>query len=200
MGKHPIIANGEIYAEPVSKALGGGPKDLPRDYFEAKRRVLDALDALEQDIEDSKEFFLDERIICIRLEPKFEAKSYVPNAIIGAMSSGESQIVGGRKYTVSTDQGDLSAKLYFVRTTDKGINQLKATIQAGSRDNVEQWQQQLRSVHTINLLKPDEKVMGFDDKWQSGTVEFVLHPLPSKTEHEISVFFEQSGIDIKDQK
>lgn len=64
MGKHPIIANGEIYAEPVSKALGGGPKDLPRDYFEAKRRVLDALDALEQDIEDSKEFFLDERIIC----------------------------------------------------------------------------------------------------------------------------------------
>lgn len=200
MGKHPIIANGEIYAEPVSKALGGGPKDLPRDYFEAKRRVLDALDALEQDIEDSKEFFLDERIICIRLEPKFEAKSYVPNAIIGAMSSGESQIVGGRKYTVSTDQGDLSAKLYFVRTTDKGINQLKATIQAGSRDNVEQWQQQLRSVHTINLLKPDEKVMGFDDKWQSGTVEFVLHPLPSKTEHEISVFFEQSGIDIKRSK
>jgi hypothetical protein len=28
MDKHPIIANGEIYAEPVTKALGGGQKTM----------------------------------------------------------------------------------------------------------------------------------------------------------------------------
>lgn len=200
MSKHPIIANGEIYAEPVSKALGGGPKEFPRDYFEAKHRVLSALDMLEQDIADSTQIFLNERIICIRLEPKFEAKSYVPYSLISAMSSGDSQIIGGRKYAILSEEGDLPAKLYFVRTTDRGINQLKMTIQDGSRDNVEQWQQQLRSIHTINLLTPDEKIMGFEENWEFGTVEFVLHPLPSNTEREISTFFKQSGIDIKKSK
>lgn len=194
MGKHPIIANGEIYAEPVSKALGGGPKQMPRGYFEAKQRIINALDVLTQDIAEGEEVFLDERIICIRLEPKFEAKSYIPSALINAMSSGSSKIVGGRKYTVYGDERELSAKLYFVRTTDSGINQLKATLQNGDRDNVEQWQQQIRSIHTINLLKPDEKIMGFADDWQAGTVEFVLHPLPSSTEDEISAFFIHSGI------
>lgn len=194
MGKHPIIANGEINAEPVSKALGGGPKQMPRGYFEAKQRIINALDVLTQDIAEGEEVFLDERIICIRLEPKFEAKSYIPSALINAMSSGSSKIVGGRKYTVYGDERELSAKLYFVRTTDSGINQLKATLQNGDRDNVEQWQQQIRSIHTINLLKPDEKIMGFADDWQAGTVEFVLHPLPSSTEDEISAFFIHSGI------
>lgn len=194
MGKHPIIANGEIYAEPVSKALGGGPKQMPRDYSEAKQRIINALDDLTQDIAESEEIFLDERIICVRLEPKFEAKSYIPNALIKAMSNDSSEIVGGRKYTVLDDESELTAKLYFVRTTDSGINQLKATLQNGERDNVEQWQQQLCSIHTINLLSPDEKIMGFADGWQSGTVEFVLHPLPSSTEDEISAFFTHSGI------
>ena len=58
MGKHPIIANGEIYAEPVSKALGGGPKQMPRDYFEAKQRIINALDDLTQDIAEGEEVFL----------------------------------------------------------------------------------------------------------------------------------------------
>lgn len=194
MAKHPIIANGEMYAEPVTKALGGGPKVLPRDYVAAKQRVIGALDDLTRDIADSSEVFLNERIICIRLEPKFEAKSYIPSSVIGAMSNGASQIVGGRKYTVTEGENEVSAKLYFVRTTDNGLGQLKQTLQNGDRDNVEQWQSQLRSINTINLLKPEEKVMGFEEDWESGTVEFVLHPVPSSTEEEISTFFAYSGI------
>lgn len=196
MGKHPIIANGEMYAEPLSKALGGGPKQMPHDYLEAKQRIINALDDLIQNIAQSKDLFLDERIICIRLEPKFEAKSYIPNTLINEMSSGLSKIVGGRKYTISGNESASSAKLYFIRTTDSGIHQLKTTLQNGNRDSVGQWQQEIRSIHTIDLLGPDEKIMGFSDGWQSGTVEFVLHPLPSNTENEISAFFKHSGINI----
>lgn len=200
MGKHPIIANGEIYAEPLSKALGGGPKQMPRDYLDAKRRIINALDGLTQDIAAGKELFLDERIICVRLEPKFEAKSYMPSTLINEMSSGSSRIVGGRKYTILDDESGASAKLYFIRTTDSGINQLKTTLQNGNRDNVGQWQQEIRSIHTINLLEPNEKIMGFSDSWRSGTVEFVLHPLPSSTENEIAEFFKYSDIKISNAR
>lgn len=173
---------------------------MPRDYLDAKRRIINALDGLTQDIAAGKELFLDERIICVRLEPKFEAKSYMPSTLINEMSSGSSRIVGGRKYTILDDESGASAKLYFIRTTDSGINQLKTTLQNGNRDNVGQWQQEIRSIHTINLLEPNEKIMGFSDSWRSGTVEFVLHPLPSSTENEIAEFFKYSDIKISNAR
>ena len=121
MDKHPIIANGEVYAEPVSKMLGGGPKRLPREYPEAKIRMIDALNELTQEIETGEERFLEDKVVCIRLEPKFEAKSYVPISIINAMNDNSSALVGGRKYSIIENDDELFAKLYFVRTTDTGL-------------------------------------------------------------------------------
>ena len=125
--KHPIIAHGELYAEPVKKRILGGPKTLPRDYPEAKQRMIEDLDKLTNKIEESEEVFLDEKVICLRLEPKFEAKSYVPDSIIRAISDEGADIVGGRKYTVHQDEDEngTSAKLYFMRTSDNGIHRLR---------------------------------------------------------------------------
>ena len=36
---------------------------MPRGYFEAKQRIINALDVLTQDIAEGEEVFLDERII-----------------------------------------------------------------------------------------------------------------------------------------
>lgn len=199
--KHPIIAHGELYAEPVKKRILGGPKTLPRDYPEAKQRMIEDLDKLTNKIEESEEVFLDEKVICLRLEPKFEAKSYVPDSIIRAISDEGADIVGGRKYTVHQDEDEngTSAKLYFMRTSDNGIHRLRNILDSGERDHISQWKQQIQSVHSIDLLDPDEKVMGFADSWETGAVEFVLHPLDS-TEDEIERFFLQSGIDTKKAK
>lgn len=194
MGKHPILANGELYAEPISKSIGGGDKERPHEYAEAKQRIVEAIDILQQKINDANEVFLDEKVLCIRLEPKFEAKSYVPYSVVSAMSNGNPRIVGGRKYTIHTDDDEVSAKLYFVRTSDAGICQLKEIIQSGERDHIEQWRLQLQTLHTIDLLDPEEKVMGFDPNWETGSAEFVLHPLPSKVDDVLSEFFIHSGI------
>ena len=200
MDKHPLIANGEMYAEPVSKALGGGPKSLPHEYYEAKGRMIGALNQLTHEIDAGEEVFLEERVICIRLEPKFEAKSYIPYSIVTAMNNVDSDIVGGRKYTIMEDGKESVAKLYFVRTTDSGIHQLISTLESGDRDGIELWRRQIQSVNTIDLLRPEEKIMGFDDGWEGGTVEFVLHPLPTNTGDEINAFFSNSGIDIASAK
>ena len=200
MAKHPIIANGEMYVEPITKTQGHGEKTPPRDYFTAKQRIITALDSLTREIEETEEVFLDEKIVCIRLDPKYEAKSYVPTSIVSAMSSEQSRIVGGRKYTVEAEDDEFSAKLYFVRTTDDGLQQLRTVLQSGEKDNVETWRKQLCYVNTIDLLQPDEKVMGFSEDWEFGTAEFVLHPVPSMTQEEVSSFFKHSGIDEENAK
>ena len=192
--RHPIIANGELYAYPVSKPIGGGPKSLPHEYEEAKARTLANLSALEAAFSDDKEVFMEEKIICLRLEPKFEAKSYVPTSIVSSMPGGK--IVGGRKYKISSDKDEVYAKLYFVKTTANGVSQLKSALENGKNDSVEQWRNQLRSLYSIDLLADDEKVMGFDDDWDTGSVEFVLHPLPGYTDEKIRRFAQISGIDV----
>lgn len=193
--KHPIIAHGELYADPVAKPFGGGKKEMPRDYSEAKQRILNDLDLLTSNISNSKDIFMDEKILCVRLEPKFEAKSYVPTSLVSAMPDGNAQIVGGRKYTTVDSEGnETPAKLYFLRTTDSGIEQLKSTLKKGERDHIDQWKRQLQSIYAIDFLKSDEKVIGFDDDWEMGSVEFVLHPVSSNTNDEVHRFFDLCGI------
>lgn len=198
MNKHPIIANGELYAEPVTKKFSGGPKTLPRDYPEAKQRMIDSIDRLTHDIQAGNEVFLDERIICVRLESGFEAKSYIPNSLFSALSNESSPLVGGRKYWIETPDDETPAKMYFVKTTDAGLSALRQTLQTGLKDNNQQWQTQIQSVNTIDLLTAEEKIMGFSDDWDDGNVEFVLHPIPENTEEEICIFFSQSGLNRED--
>lgn len=191
--KHPIIAHGELYAEPIARLISSGQKSWPHEYAEAKQRILMNLDELERIFANSEEVFLEEKVVCFRLEPKFEAKSYVPTALIGALSE-DMQIVGGRKYRMTDDQGETDAKLYFVRTTSAGIKNFRNILENGSRDNIQQWRHELQSLYSVDLLSSDEKVMGFTDEWNQGTVEFVLHPFPGKTDEKVFEFINLSGI------
>ena len=38
-GKYPIIANGELYVEPISKKMNFPPKEWPHDYNDAKINI-----------------------------------------------------------------------------------------------------------------------------------------------------------------
>ena len=110
--KHPIIAHGELYVEPIVKKSRPIDKSIPHEYEDAKQRILSDISNITEKIEIQEEFFLDEKILCVRMEPKFEAKSYVPASITQVSDS--ISLVGGRKYRFVDNQGDpQSAKLYF---------------------------------------------------------------------------------------
>ena len=102
-GKYPIIANGELYVEPISKKMNFPPKEWPHDYNDAKINICNDLNNIKKKIEDKEEIFLDEKVLCIRLEPKLEAKSYVPDSL---MISEDMQIIGGRKYAFVDENGE----------------------------------------------------------------------------------------------
>ena len=108
--KHPIIAHGELYVEPIVKKSRPIDKSIPHEYEDAKQRILSNISDITEKIETQEEFWLDEKIVWGRMEPKFEAKSYVPSSIT-QVSDGVS-LVGGRKYRFVDDQGKpQSAKL-----------------------------------------------------------------------------------------
>ena len=189
MGKHPIIANGEYYVEPVVKRNFPGSSSFPHEYEEAKIRLQKDIESIQELVHQSDELFINEKIVCVRLEPKYEAKSYTPSSLLADTNM---RLVGGRKY--SKDFNSDKAKLYFMRASDEELDVLKQNLSTSKKDNVKSWRNQICTISSIDLLRPDEKVMGFDDDWKDGKVEIILHPLGNYSKKAIDSFFSITGL------
>lgn len=129
---------------------------------------------------------MDEKIVCIRLEPKYEAKSYTPSSLVAESGM---KLVGGRKYSLNSEDSS-KAKMYFVRTNDSELAELKNKFETGKKDHVKKWKDQVCTIKSIDLLRPEEKTMGFSDSWEEGTVEVVIHPLGEDCCRVVDGFFD----------
>lgn len=199
----PILAHGESYAQPVQKKTGGGPRPRPHEYEEARVRLLANIGTVSRKIQTDPDSYLEEKVVCIRMEPKFEAKSYAPSSVL--TSSDELQLIGGRRYKTgnvqpqkNSDDEDAGeqpefAKLYFLRTTSKGIADFENALRTGSNTS-DAWRNEVMSIRSFDLLEPDEKILGFDAEWKEGLVEAVLHPLQESAEDAIDLFCKAAGL------
>lgn len=188
-GKHPIIANGELYVTAIKKKTYPGDVNYPHEYEEAKVKLLEDVTKIQKKIEESKEVFVEKKILCVRLEPRFEAKSYVPSSLVAETNM---RLVGGRKYAI--DGSNEKGKLYFMRVNDVELEELKRKLSSSQKDQVKTWRNQLCTIRSIDLLSSEEKVMGFNDEWTEGSVEVVIHPLGEDANTAISGFFDVVGI------
>lgn len=197
--RYPIIAHGELYVEPINKRSMPATKKYPHEYDEAKNMLLDDLCEIEKIISNesvgSSEIFLEQKIVCFRMEPKFEAKSYTPQSIISV--SNHLELIGGRKYQIDEDT---SAKLYFVKATNSGLQELHTILKSGQKDNIKSWRNQICSLRKIDFLDSEDKILGFEDDWNEGTVEIVLHPLKDSTNEAIDLFYSSTGISRENSK
>ena len=82
---------------------------------------------------------MDKKIVCVRLEPKFEAKSYAPNSLI---ADSDMKLVGGRRYTIDREEATKS-KLYFMRASNSDLEKLKNKLISGKKDHVKKWKNQI---------------------------------------------------------
>ena len=172
--KHPILGRGELYVKDIEKRYYGGPQKLPHTYHENKIALIKDIASIQEEVQRNDEIFLQEKVVCIRMEPKFEAKSYSPDMILSV--DGITPI-GGRKYIISkSEEGLVKSKLYFAKTSDRGLENLKYILESGQKDNTVTWQNQISTIRTIDLLDSTEKISGFSSTWDSGLVEIVLHP------------------------
>ncbi len=80
--------------------------------------------------------------------------------------------------------------MYFVRTNDSELAELKSKFETGKKDHVKKWKDQVCTIKSIDLLRPEEKTMGFSDSWEEGTVEVVIHPLGEDCCRVVDGFFD----------
>ena len=88
--------------------------------------------------------------------------------------------VGTTLIRVSTVMGILYSELA----------ELKNKFETGKKDHVKKWKDQVCTIKSIDLLRPEEKTMGFSDSWEEGTVEVVIHPLGEDCCRVVDGFFD----------
>ena len=180
------------YFEQVKK--GSISRKLPRTYSEAKLRMLNDLNLLLEKIATNSEYFLSEIIICLRMEPDFTDKIYKPTTL----TTEQLKIVSEGDYHLSDQRGkEQQIKIYFARTTESGIRELQAVLESGTRDADKLWQNQLRSLQTINLLTPAEKLKGITEDWKAGNLRLSFHPLGKEVDKVLQQFYHVSKIPPK---
>lgn len=111
----------------------------------------------------------------------FLAKSFYPSSFLNASNM---EYVGGRQYTFNENSKDgqdntnteLISKLYFMKTNDNGIEELALNLKEDKFIDNQSWQNNSKSIETIDLLRKDEKIQGFEQIWEYGRVELVFHP------------------------
>lgn len=186
--RRPILYNGQIYGEPVSKSGGGGQKAMPYTYEEARDFVLN-------DINETREVLRkmpqsarlpNEIILSLTLQPEFSAKSYYPETLfdLGSEKFGFTEIgsrVWKNKKNESNEKEILNvdpsfSKMFFVRATEKSLVQFENQLKKSASTLTKSFQTDVRKISSFGILSTSEQILGLPDDWQEGRLEAVLHP------------------------
>ncbi|MGE8206655.1 S8 family serine peptidase [Heyndrickxia sp. NPDC080065] len=93
--------------------------------------------------------------------------------------------------------------MHFVKFDKDSIEQLEKILVKEETQLIESLKNDIRKVEDISLLSGDEIEQGFDEKWEEGTVEFVLHPFGDDDERMLSKFrsiLEKNKVNTKSLK
>ena len=213
-----ILANGEAFAQEVTKKVGGRTPELPRPYEEARSlvkeeiaRSLETFAAL-----PARKRFDDELTLCIRLHPDATAKSYHPRHIIESVPNLRN--VGSRSYQsaisevaqtervrkkIKQDESltEIMGRLVFVRGNPQAFRQLQKILDGAESGLTNEFKNDIRRVEHFDMLSEREQIMGFESDWKEGRVEIVLHP-SNHSATEQTDFFEAllEGVDFGEMK
>lgn len=179
----PILGNGELLINSVTKKFGGGETEFPRTYEESKRNIVNQIKTLKekfQSIPDDKR--MEEIVLTLRVNKKFLAKSYTPDTFF--RNTGLENI-GSRRwiYESPTDSEKKEySKLHFIKTDEVGLSKLVDVLESNLHLTNESFEKDVRKIEEISLLETNEVIQGFVNGWTEGNVEFVLHPFEEENE------------------
>lgn len=201
--RRPILYKGEIYSKPITKRMGGDAKDPVLSYDVARQRILtdiaktkDIISKIPADKKLTNEF-----VVCIRLSPEFSAKSHYPATFFDTLAhNGETEEIGSRVWRNSvSDSTEEAGKMFFVRTTDKGLAQLESELSQDETSVKKGFAYDVRKIDAVNTLTSEEQILGIPDDWKEGRLEAVLHPFEKDKDEALKNFLklvDGSGVDI----
>lgn len=186
----PIIGYGERLIEPVRKNGGFGEPTFPRTYSQAQARVKKQVKIIKEKINKiPEEKRMDEVVVTLRLNEKFLAKSYIPNTLF---KQARFENIGSRRWEFYREEGKEEEKLYskmhFVKMDLESLGNFEEILEKEEASLTDSFKNDIRKVEDISLLAGNEVIQGFDEQWQEGTVEFVLHPFGDEHEKMLEKF------------
>jgi hypothetical protein len=206
--RRPILVNGELYSKPIEKRPQGRPNEPAIRFEEARTKLLGDLSKTREIIKGIpiERKLPNEVVLCVRMRPEFSAKSYYPQALFDPKFG--IQEIGSRLWKTETTSGiekdedvtlqNASGKLFFIRATNKSLDDF--TQQLDKSPSTKKFALDVRRVSSLNLLDPEEQILGFKEDWNNGRLEAVLHPFSIDNtlaiDHFISILV-NSGTDSK---
>lgn len=170
----PILGYGERLIEPVRRGTGGGEPTFPRSFEEARELLTTQINTVRGSISHiPQEKRMDEVVLTVRLNHKFLAKSYTPYTFFRDAGF---ENVGSRRWVTEEGEEQVLSKLHFVKTNEQDLQRLTGLLTDQGATFTESFKKDIQKIDEISLLAPEEKILGFEDGWQEGKVEMVLHP------------------------
>ena len=213
--RRPILYNGQIYSEPITKGSGFGEKFMPYSYDEAREFVLRDIENTQGLIESMPKSVRlpNEVILSLRLQPGFSAKSYYPKNLFDLSTTKFGiQEIGSRvwrdKNKSADENGDeikstVFSKMFFIRATKGSLEKLKSHLNKKTNGITEGFINDIRKISSLGILSNIEQIQGFTDDWNYGRIEAVLHPFNIDKNLTVEHFMDligSSGVDLSNVK
>ena len=204
-----LLGFGERLAEPVDVVQGGGPKERPFTFEQAKDRLLPKLEETLDAIDDLPPVACpnDEAVVKVVLHPDFFAKSYFPRALL---NSNALRTVGSRAQTITPERRSLGRQPEPAVTTELFV--------AGGRDSFHEfvtelpsWDptsttaEDLQTIESFAAISASEKIRALrDDDMKELPMEAVLYARESAEDRFILAGFrdllEELDLDFDSKK
>jgi hypothetical protein len=203
-----ILGNGEQYVANVQKPGFGRSPEPPRSYGEARALVQTGVSsalAQYQQLPATKRL-PDEAVFCVRLHPDVTAKSYDPSALFEDVP--DLKKVGSRYYkeavsnVASTKRMErlkeenekvAEGRLVFVQSSPAGFQRLIRELDRAESAVRKPFRDAIQRIERFDVLRSDEQIMGFDEKWKEGRVELIFHPTRIEPDRQLRFIFDLFG-------
>ncbi|WP_158524135.1 S8 family peptidase [Clostridium perfringens] len=190
--KKTIFFRGEEYND-LPEVKKSGPRDDKRPkYSEAKENFINNIKEINSDIEKiDSEFIMDDIVINMKMRLDRSSKSDHPYSFMRECNLNQ---VGTRKWTktVKSNRGKKDkdeikiGKDIFVSITKDNLNNLLKEIENDKLD--EKNKDVIRSIENIYLDKHESILDTFNEHWENGRIEVVLHHIKNKEAEIIEKF------------
>lgn len=217
--RRPILYNGQVYGEPVTKGGGGGTKAMPYTYEQAREIILNDINETREVLRNMPDSarLPNEIILSLTLQPEFSAKSYYPETLfdLGYEKFGLTEI-GSRVWrNKNYDTNKITdveseeyvaptfSKMFFIRATEESLIKFENQLKKSSSTLTKSFQTDIRKISNLGILPTNEQILGLPDDWQQGRLEAVLHPFGIDKDKSLEHFINhisKAGVNTDDVK
>lgn len=185
----PILTNGEEYSEPQKNPKNNPGEDKRLSYEQAKINLINNIRDVESKIDNmDKEYILDNIVVNLKMRIDRSSKSAHPSNLIKEANFNQ---VGTRKWSTKVVNKKQKTEVkfgkdIFILTNKKSLEILKYKLNNDllgevAKDNI-------RSIEQFYFDDHSSILSAFNESWEIGRIEVVLHPYSNYEEEMLQKF------------